>query len=138
MVVWCLLLAVVLLPLGGLSIDLWHGIAVQRQLQSAAQGAATAGASGINVAKYRQSGCVVLDPTSAVELASANLASQDGLGSLAATEILVASGGRSITVLLRKDVHLTLLKLVEGNRPLVVSAAATAEPAGSVSGSSCT
>ena len=41
-VVWCLLLALMLLPLGGLSIDLWHGIAVQRQLQSAAEDAALA------------------------------------------------------------------------------------------------
>jgi hypothetical protein len=137
MVVWCLLLALLLLPLGGLSVDLWHGIAVQRELQSAAEDAASAGASGINVNEYRQTGCVVLDPSSALELASANLASQAGLGPLVSANIEVAPNASDITVLLRKDVHLTLLRLVEGNRPLVVAAQATAEPAGSVSGTGC-
>ena len=137
MVVWCLLLALLMLPLGGLSVDLWHGIAVQRELQSAAEDAASAGASGINVSEYRQSGCVVLDPTTAQGLASANLASQAGLGPLVSTSIEVAANDSSITVVLRKDVHLTLLRLVEGNRPLVVAAQATGEPAGSVSGTGC-
>ena len=137
MVVWCLLLAVLLLPLGGLSIDLWHGIAVQRQLQSAAEDAATAGASGINIAVYRRSGCILLDPAVAVPLAQANLASQAGLGDLASVDVQVAPAGNEITVVLRKDVHLTLLKLVEGDRPLVVAAEATSQPIGSVSGNGC-
>jgi hypothetical protein len=137
MVVWCLLLALLLLPLGGLSIDLWHGIAVQRQLQSAAEDAATAGASGIDIAVYRRSGCIVLDPAVAVPLAQANLASQSGLGSLASVDVEVAPAGNEITVVLRKDVHLTLLKLVEGDRPLVVRAEATSQPIGSVSGNGC-
>lgn len=137
MVVWCLLLALLLLPLGGLSVDLWHGIEVQRQLQSAAEDAATAGSSGIDVAEYRQNGCVVLDPASAVSLASANLASQQQLGPLASTDIEVAPDGDEITVVLRKNVRLTLLTLVEGNRPLVVTAEASSEPEGSVSGNGC-
>ena len=137
MVVWCLLLAVLLLPLGGLSIDLWHGIAVQRQLQSAAEDAATAGASGINIAVYRRSGCILLNPAVAVPLAQANLASQAGLGDLASVDVQVAPAGNEITVVLRKDVHLTLLKLVEGDRPLVVAAEATSQPIGSVSGNGC-
>ena len=66
MIVWCLLIAVMLLPLGGLSVDLWHGIEVQRHLQSAAEDAAVAGASGIDVVEYRQTGCIVLDPVLAV------------------------------------------------------------------------
>ena len=137
MVVWCLLLALLLLPLGGLSVDLWHGIAVQRQLQSAAEDAATAGASGIDVTEYRESGCVVLNPSTADSLASSDLASQAALGPLLSTDIEVAPDGGEITVVLREDVHLTLLKLVEGNRPLVVTAAATSEPEGSVSGNGC-
>ena len=137
MVVWCLLLALLLLPLGGLSVDLWHGIAVQRQLQSAADGAAAAGASGINVEEYREDGCLALDPSQAVSLAEANLAEQAGLGPLAATDISVAPNGSDISVVLREDVRLTLLTLVEGNRPLVVTASATSQPRGSVSGEGC-
>jgi Flp pilus assembly protein TadG len=137
MVLWCLLFALMLLPLGGLSIDLWHGIAVQRALQSAAEDAATAGASGIDVEYYRQSGCLVLDPAAALPLAQANLASQSDLGPLAGVNISVSPGGQEISVVLQEDVHLTLLALVEGDRPLVVTASASSSPMGSVSESGC-
>jgi Flp pilus assembly protein TadG len=137
MVFWCLLLALMLLPLGGLSVALWHGIAVQRALQSAAEDAATAGASGISVSQYRDSGCLVLDPDVAVPLAQANLDAQTDLGPLAGADISVTPGGQSISVILREDVRLTLLSLVEGDKPLVVTASATSAPRGSVSESGC-
>jgi Flp pilus assembly protein TadG len=137
MVVWCVLLAVMLLPLGGLSVDLWHGIAAQRQLQSAAQDAAIAGSSAIDAEAYRETGCIQLDAAAAVQLAQANLESQSGLPELAGVDILVGAEGEEITVTLREDVRLTLLSLVEGNRPLVVAATASSEPRGSVTGSGC-
>jgi Flp pilus assembly protein TadG len=87
MIVWCLLLALMLLPLGGLTIDLWRGIAAQRSLQSAAEDAATAAASGIDVQQYRATGCLVLEPSAATSLAEANLASQHNLGPLATVDI---------------------------------------------------
>jgi hypothetical protein len=136
-VLWCLFLALLLLPLGGLSIDLWHGIGVQRQLQAAAQDAAVAGASGIDVQLYRTQGCIVLDPYVAVPLAQANLASQAGLGPLAGEEIVLSPDGEDISVTLREEVHLTLLSLVEGDKPFVVAATASSGPRGSVSGSGC-
>jgi len=119
-----------LLPLGGLSVDLWHGISVQRQLQSAAEDAAAAGASGINIALYRETGCIVLDAPIAVSLARANLASQSGLSSLSQVGIAVAPDGGEITVELTEDVHLSLLSLVERS-PLVVRAVASSQPRGS-------
>jgi Flp pilus assembly protein TadG len=137
MVLWCLLLAMMLLPLGGLSVDLWHGITVQRQLQAAAEDAAAAGASGIDVQRYRATGCIVLDPAAAETLAQENLSAQSGLGTLAGTDIQVGSDGETISVALREDVHLTLLALVEGNRPLVVAATATSAPRGSLPGNGC-
>ena len=137
-IVWCLLLAVMLLPLGGLSIDLWHGIAVQRQLQAAAEDAAAAGASGINTSTYRASGCLVLDPATAVPLARANLAAQTGLGPLSGADVEISPGGNEITVALAEDVHLTLLSWVEGGRSLVVTATASSQPTGSLTqGSGC-
>lgn len=136
MVVWCLLIAVMLLPLGGLSVDLWHGIEVQRQLQSAAEDAAVAGASGIDVVEYRQTGCIVLDPVLAIPLAQANIASQ-GLGPVASADIVVSPDRLEMSVELSEDVHLTLLSWVAGPRPLVVVATATSGPEGSVSGSGC-
>lgn len=136
-VVWCLLIALMLLPLGGVSIDLWHGIAVQRQLQAAAEDAAVAGASGIDVGQYRQNGCIALDPLAALPLAEANIASQTGLGPLAGTDIVVSYDRRTISVRLQKNVRLTLLSWVEGGKPLVVVATASSGPEGSVSGSGC-
>jgi len=137
MVVWCMLLALLLLPLGGLSVDLWHGLEVQRQLQAAAEAAATAGASGIDVQTYRSNGCIVLSASQAVDLAEANLTDQQGLGPLAGVEMTVGPGGHEIEVTLTKDVRLTLLALVEGDRPLVVRASATSTAVGSVSGTGC-
>jgi len=137
MVVWCLLLAMLFLPLGGLSVDLWHGIEVQRQLQAAAEAAALAGSSGINVAQYRAQGCIALDPGTAVGLAEANLAAQTGLGPLAGSTFTASENDEEISVSLREDVHLTLLSLVEGDRPLVVAATATSTPEGSLAGSEC-
>lgn len=137
MIVWCLLLALLLLPLGGLSIDLWHGIAVQRSLQSAAEDAATAGSSGIDVQQYRATGCLVLDPAAALPLAQANLASQQHLGPLTTIAISVSQNDQQISVKLQEDVHLTLLSLVEGDKPLVVTATASSAPEGSVRGSGC-
>jgi Flp pilus assembly protein TadG len=137
MIVWCLLLALMLLPLGGLTIDLWRGIAAQRSLQSAAEDAATAGSSGIDVQQYRATGCLVLDPSAATALAEANLASQHTLGPLATVDISVSPGDREISVRLQEDVRLTLLSLVEGDRPLVVTAMASSAPVGSVMGSQC-
>ena len=136
-VVWCLLIAMMLLPLGGVSIDLWHGIAVQRELQSAAEDAAVAGASGIDIGEYRQSGCITLDPLQALPLAEANIAAQTGLGPLAGTDIVVSYDRRTISVRLQEDVRLTLLSWVEGSKPLVVVATASSGPEGSVSGSGC-
>ena len=137
MVIWCLLLAVMLLPLGGISVDLWHGIEVQRQLQSAAEDAAVAGASGIDVGEYRDSGCLALDPSVALALAEANIASQTGLGTLAGKDIVLSPDRRHISVLLKEEVRLTLLSWAEGGRPLVVVATASSGPEGSVSGSGC-
>jgi Flp pilus assembly protein TadG len=137
MIVWCLLIALMFLPLGGLSIDLWRGVAAQRSLESAAEDAATAGSSGIDVQQYRATGCLVLDPSSAVPMAEANLASQRNLGPLATVDVYVSPDDRQISVRLQQDVHLTLLSLVEGNRPLVVAAMASSSAEGSVIGNRC-
>ena len=137
MIIWCVMLALLLLPLGGLTIDLWRAIAVQRTLQAAAEDAATAGASGIDVPQYRATGCLQLDSAAAVPLAQANLASQTGLGPLSAVDIAVSANGQQISVTLTEDVRLTLLSLVEGNKPLVVTASASSAPEGSAAGNGC-
>ena len=131
MVVWCLILAMLLLPVGGLSIDLWRGISAQRSLESAAQDAAVAGASAIDTTEYRLAGCVLLDPTIAVQMAEANLAQQRVADVLSGVSVSVSPDDKAVTVDLHEHVALTLLRLVEGGRTLSVSASATSAPVAS-------
>jgi Flp pilus assembly protein TadG len=129
MIIWCLGLAILLLPLGGISIDLWHTISEERALQTAATDAADAGASGINTTLYHTTGQVALDPTQAVALAEQNLAQQSGLPALATPPIITVSPDeKQITVQLNTNVHLTLLSLVEGNTPIHIVASSSAAP----------
>ena len=124
-VIWCLGLAVLLLPLGGLSVDLWHGVSVERTLQDAASSAAAAGASGIDEAQYRQSGSVVLEPDLVRNLVSANLQRQTGLPAGVRVTALNVEGG-AVTVQLRDSLPLTLLRVLVPGGALQLTATATA------------
>ena len=129
MVIWCLGLAVLLLPLGGISIELWHSISDERALQTAAADAAQAGASGINTAVYHATGQVVLNPSQATTLAEENLAQQSGLPALAGPPtITISPDGQHITVRIDSYVHLTLLSLVEGDKLIHIVATSSAAP----------
>ena len=55
---WLLGLCVLLLPLGGLGLDLGRAFATRRSLSAAADAAALAGAGAIDVAAYRADGTV--------------------------------------------------------------------------------
>lgn len=129
MVIWCLGLAILLLPLGGLSVDLWHSISAERALQAAASAAATAGASGLDTAAYRDSSVVKLDPATAENLALASLGSQVGLAPLSGPPaIVVGPSDETITVQLHETVQLTLLRLLLGGRAIHLTATAVASP----------
>ena len=129
MVIWCLGIAILLLPLGGISLDLWHAISEERALQTAAADAAEAGASGINVAVYRTNGQVTLDPGLATSLAETNLVAQSDLPPLSQPpQITVTPDGTEITVVLHEDVRLTLLGLLEGNHPIRIAGSADSAP----------
>ena len=137
MVVLCLMIAVLLLPIGGLSVDLWRALSEQRALQAQAEDAALAGASGINVPAYRESGCVELQPSLAEDLATVNLAEQARAGRLKSVQIIVSTASDTITVRLTESLQLSLLRLALGNRQMAVSAAATSGPIASVSQGYC-
>ena len=100
MIIWCLGLAILLLPIGGISLDLWHVVSEERALQTAASSAANAGASGVDTATYRASHgqTVVLDPTLATSLALQNLSDQSHLPAFGqAPQVAVAAGGQQIS-----------------------------------------
>ncbi|MBW3659266.1 MAG: hypothetical protein KY457_11550 [Actinobacteria bacterium] len=127
-VLWLLGVAAMLLMLGGLSIDLWQVFSERRALVGAADAAAFAGASGIDVDAYRADGSVVLAPVVAQQLAIDALARQQDLGVLAGAPAVSVTPTR-VTVTLDGRVELTLLRLLApGTDALDLRVMATAEP----------
>lgn len=125
--VWMLGLSLLLLLFGGLAIDFWRGLALQRELAAVADSAAIAGAAGLDVDKYRETGAVVLDTESVRALASNSIAAQDTR--VSGVLISTAPGGESVTVTVQGVVQLGLLGVfVDQSEPLLVRATATALP----------
>jgi len=124
--VWILGLCVMLLFLGGMSLDLWRAFSERRAIAEMADAAATAGASGIDEQTYRTSGQVVLDPGRAEQLARDNLATQSDTRSFTGADVEATT--RQVTVRAHGLVHFTLLRVFMADRPFEVSVTAVAEP----------
>lgn len=125
-VLWLLGLCVVLLFIGGLSLDLWRAFSERRALAGAVDAAAVAGTSGIDAEVLRATGQVVLDPPAAEDLATANLAAQTDLGALTGVEITATP--TLITVTATGAVDLTLTRVLLDPAPLAIRVTATAGP----------
>lgn len=125
-VLWLLGLCVVLLFIGGLSLDLWRAFGERRALAGAVDAAAVAGASGIDADVLRATGQVVLDPPAAEGLAAANLAAQTELGAVTGVEITATP--TVITVTATGAVDLTLTRVLLDPAPLTLRVTATAGP----------
>jgi len=74
---WVLGLTILILGFGGLALDFWRVLSVQRQAGAIADAAVVAAASGVDEEHYRLTGEIVLDPDRAIELGSLSVASQD-------------------------------------------------------------
>jgi uncharacterized membrane protein len=120
-------LSILLLLFGGLALDFWRGLAVQRELAAVADTAAIAAASGIDEEHYRATGEVVLDGARSRSLALTSIDLQDiELTSLSST---TSSDGTSVTVVLVTKLELGLLGVfIDDSDPLTVRASATAFP----------
>ncbi len=128
--IWILGLAVMILFMGGISVDLWRALSDRRQLSAMADAAAVAGASGIDVAAWRQDGTLKLDLDDAEERALSALAMQSAVNQLSAAEIVIAPDGQSITVALERPVEFTLLSVFASDQePFLVRVVASARPA---------
>jgi uncharacterized membrane protein len=123
---WLLGLAMMLLPLGGLALDLGRSFSERRALAAAADAAALAGAGALDEAQYRLDGTVALDPVAAEDRARRSIAGQIDRASL--RSVGVSADGQEVRVELEGLVDLTLLRLVRGGEPFVVKVAATARP----------
>lgn len=123
--IWVLGLSMLLLVFGGLALDYWRALAMQRELASVADSAAIAGASGIDEEIYRASGEVVLDAGRARGLVFAAVDWQE-IEVIAAD---VAVEPDLVTVTLAAEVDLGLLGVFVGDdAPLLVRGVASATP----------
>lgn len=118
-------MSVLLLLFGGLALDYWRGLSLQRELAAVADSAALAGASGIDEEAYRADGSVVLDSARSRDLVLAAVAWQDT--DVLSIDVVVDPG--AVTVTLTGEVELGLLGVfVDESEPLTVRATATASP----------
>jgi len=115
--VWLLGLAVLLLFAGGLSLDLWRAVGTRQLLANAADAAAIAGSTGIDDARFRATGEVVLDPEAAGQRARDSLAHQGGVPIAAPPAIEVQASPPLAAVVLTGQVRLTLLHVLLPNQP---------------------
>lgn len=123
--IWVMGLSMLLLVFGGLALDYWRALALQRELAAVADSAAIAAASGIDEEVYRMSGDLVLDPVRSRQMAESAIQWQDV--DLVALDIDVEPV--SVTVTLTGEVELGLLGVfVDRSEPLTVRAGAAATP----------
>lgn len=123
--IWVLGLSMLLLVFGGLALDYWRGLAVQRELAAVADSAAVAAAAGIDEEVYRSSGTIVLHPERSRDLAEAAVEWQN----IEVVGMTVDVDPGSVSVTLIAEVQLGLLGVfVDQSEPLTVRASASAVP----------
>jgi Flp pilus assembly protein TadG len=125
--IWLLGLCLLLLVLGGVSLDLWRVFSERQALAGLADSASLAGAAGLDLDAARR-GLVVLDPSDAGGRARASIAGQEDKGSLvvSSVKIVVVQNPSEVTVSAEGQVHLTLLRLLLGDRPVTLRVSSTA------------
>jgi len=123
--IWMLGLSILLLVFGGLALDYWRALALQRELAAVADSAAIAAASGIDEEVYRATGEVVLEEIRARGLAESAVEWQ-GVELL---DLAVDVESTSVSVTLTGEVELGLLGVfIDQSEPMAVRGSATAVP----------
>jgi uncharacterized membrane protein len=118
-------LSILLLVFGGLALDYWRALALQRELAAVADSAAIAAASGIDEEVYRATGEVVLEEIRARGLAESAVEWQ-GVELL---DLAVDVESTSVSVTLTGEVELGLLGVfIDQSEPMTVRGSATAVP----------
>lgn len=124
---WTLGLSLLLVLFGGVAVDFWRALALQRELAAIADSASVAAASGIDEEHYRTTGEVLIDAARATGIGSSYVASQD----VALEDVIVTTSpdGLSVSVLVVDHLELGLMGVfVDQQAPLTVNAEATAIP----------
>lgn len=124
--IWMMAMVLLVGFLAGWSIDLWRVVSADRQVTGLADGAAAAGANGIDEAAYRADRTIRLDPARARQLAEENLAAQPEAADLTLVDIAVDAD--SITVTLERPVPFAILQVLSALDDQIVHASARATP----------
>lgn len=128
MTMWMLAMVIMILGLGGLTLDLWRALSERRALTSIVDAAAIAGSSGIDQAAFRATGVIQLDPALAEQRAWDNLAAQTDTPALTAAPTVTATPtGIVVAATTEVDLGLTRVLLLTAT-PLQVSAAGASGP----------
>lgn len=120
-------LSMMLLLVGGFSLDLWRAHSERRALSELADAAVAAGANGIDTAVYRSTGELVLDPARAEAIAWDSIESQVDRRALAGIPRVVATP-EVIVVHVEGEVEMTLLRLLSGGEPFTIQVTAEGSP----------
>jgi Flp pilus assembly protein TadG len=123
---WILGLCLMLFLLGGISLDLWRAFSDRRSLASAADAAAVAGGTALDVDAYRHDGVVRLLPALAKTRAEASL--RDQLDTSALADVGVIADTQTVTVTVHGTTHFSLLQLLPGAHDFSITVHASARP----------
>jgi Flp pilus assembly protein TadG len=123
---WILGLCLMLFALGGISLDLWRAFSDRRSLASAADAAAVAGGTALDVDAYRHDGVVQLDPALAKARAEASLRDQGDTSAL--TNVSVDADTQTVRVTVYGATHFSLLQLLPGAHDFSITVHASARP----------
>ncbi len=119
-------LLVMIMVVGGISIDLWRVFGARGALAEMAEAAAAAGANGIDTARFRATGEVMLDAPLADALAHQSLREQSDRSFVGRASISVQE--TRVVVELEGEVPFTLLRLVAPGRGFTIRVQAEAAP----------
>lgn len=127
--IWTLGVCVMLMAIGGVSLDLWRGFTERRELAAITDSAAIAGASQLDLAEFKATGELKLDPTLAQQ------AALDYLQRQAATDHITFTNPPVVTVTddeinIKADtrIQLTLMKIFRPGGTLDVTTHSAATP----------
>ena len=117
-VTFMLMMLVLVVAVGAISVDLWHVVVEHREVAGVVDGAAISAAGAVDVEALRLIPPVVqLQPDQAVARACSYLQANGRVGLCPGPEVEVAVSADAISVTMRREVNLTLLRVFSGFNP---------------------
>jgi len=127
--IWMLGLCVGLLGIGGISVDLWRGFADRRELAAITDAAAIAGASQLDLAKFKANSKVTeIDPIAARRVAAAYLDEQARISGFTYTRSNITIANGEVQISASRTLDLTLLGLLQPGETVEISVDSSATP----------